>query len=210
MLLDMDGTLLDSEKLWEIGLHDLAVHHGGRMSAQARERMVGGNMADSMDILHTDIGKPWLDAQASTDWLENRMAEIFTEGVPWRPGAAELLAAARAAGVPVALVTATRRHLVEVCLDTLGRDNFDAVVCGDEVPETKPHPAPYLTGAALLGFPAASCVAIEDSPTGVASALAAGCAVLAVPCEVPLDGLGATVTDSLASIDLPYLRSLLL
>ncbi|MBG6137620.1 HAD family hydrolase [Longispora fulva] len=209
VLLDMDGTLLDSEKVWEVALHDLAAHHGGTMTAAARTAMVGASMADSMDILHTDIGRPELDHEYSTDWLESRMVELFSAGVPWRPGAAELIAVLRAQGVPLALVTATRRHLVEVCLDTLGRENFDVVVCGDEVPETKPDPAPYLRAAELLGVDPGRCVAIEDSPTGVASAVAAGCAVLAVPCEVPLAGLGATVADSLVGVDLPFLRTLL-
>jgi beta-phosphoglucomutase-like phosphatase (HAD superfamily) len=83
------------------------------------------------------------------------------------------------------------------------------VVCGDEVDETKPHPLPYLTAAALLGVDVDRCVAIEDSPTGVASAVAAGAAVLAVPCEVDLADLpGVTVVDSLAEVDIAFLSRL--
>jgi HAD superfamily hydrolase (TIGR01509 family) len=77
-------------------------------------------------------------------------------------------------------VTATRRQLVEVALRTIGPENFDAVVCGDEVTRTKPHPEPYLTAARLLGAPIGRCVAIEDSPNGIASARAAGAVVVAV------------------------------
>ena len=127
----------------------------------------------------------------------------------WRPGAAELLASVHTAGVPMALVTATRRHLVEVALQTIGRSHFDAVVCGDEVDETKPHPLPYLTAAKLLGVDIRHCVAIEDSPTGVASAAAAGAAVLAVPCEVELTGTdGVWLVGSLVGVDVGYLRRL--
>ncbi len=104
-----------------------------------------------MAILHADIGQPWRDVTASVTWLEERVKELFADGLVWRPGAAELLAAVTAAAIPAALVTATRRHLVEVALETIGRAHFAAVVCGDEVDQTKPHPKPYLTAADLLG-----------------------------------------------------------
>jgi len=209
VLFDMDGTLVDSEKVWDVGLVELAQRYGGTLSAAARTRMVGTSMTESMTILHDDIGQPWRDPQASVTWLEERMRDLFGAGLIWRPGAAELLAGLRAAGVPMALVTATRRHLVDVALETIGRSSFDAVVAGDEVDETKPHPLPYLTAAALLGVDVRRCVAIEDSPTGVASALAAGAVVLAVPAEVDLSTLaGVTLVASLAEVDLPFLARL--
>jgi HAD superfamily hydrolase (TIGR01509 family) len=162
-----------------------------------------------MDILHTDIEQPWRDPYESVSWLETRVGELFADGLIWRPGASELLAAVRAAGVPTALVTATRRQLVDVALATIGSTNFDVVVCGDEVDRTKPHPEPYLTAAAKLGVDVAHCVAIEDSPTGVASALAAGCVVVAVPCEVALTDPGdAVLVESLEVLDVATLRRL--
>jgi HAD superfamily hydrolase (TIGR01509 family) len=209
VLFDMDGTLVDSEKVWSVGLDELAAHYGGTLSAPARAAMVGTSMAESMQILHTDLGQPWRDPRHSVEWLEARVAELFADGLAWRPGAARLLAELGAAGVPMALVTATRRPLVEVALRTIGRTHFAAVVCGDDVEETKPHPMPYLTAARLLGADVRRCVAIEDSPTGVASARAAGAVVLAVPCEVRLPHLpGVTQVDSLAEVDLAYLADL--
>jgi len=205
----MDGTLVDSEKVWDVGLADLAAHYGGALSVAARQSMVGTSMVESMTILHDDLAQPWRDPTASTRWLEARVMELFADGLVWRPGARDLLAAVRAAGVPTALVTATRRPLVEVALRTIGPENFDAVVCGDEVTRTKPHPEPYLAAAALLGAPIARCVAIEDSPTGVASARAAGARVLAVPCEVALSDVdGVTVVPSLATVDVAFLARL--
>ena len=209
VLFDMDGTLVDSEKVWSVALNELAEHHGGTLSAPARASMVGTSMAESMTILHTDLGRPGLDIAASVAWLEDRMKVLLSEGVLWRPGARELLDELHAAGVPMALVTATRRHLVDVALVTIGAHYFQAVVAGDEVDQTKPHPEPYLTAARLVGASAPGrCVAIEDSPTGIASARAAGCVVLAVPSELELTGEGMTVVDSLAGVDLPYLRRL--
>jgi HAD superfamily hydrolase (TIGR01509 family) len=210
VLFDMDGTLVDSEKIWEVGLTELAEHHGRPLSARARRDMIGTNMAESMRILHADLGLPLTapDMDASVEWLERRVKELFRDGVPWRPGARELLTALRAAEMPLALVTATHRHLVDVALLTIGADNFDAVVAGDEVDETKPHPMPYLTAARLVGAEPARCVAIEDSPNGIRSARAAGCAVLAVPCEIELDPEGVTLVGSLLDVDLDYLRKL--
>ncbi len=206
MLFDMDGTLVDSEKLWDVGLAELAEEYGGRLSAAARAGMVGTSMTESMTILHEDIGQPWRDPDASVVLLEQRVKELFGTGLIWRPGAAELLDRLRTAGVPMALVTATRRHLAEIALETIGTANFQAVVCGDDVDETKPHPMPYLTAAALLGVDIRGCVAIEDSPNGVASALAAGAVVLAVPCEVDLSHLtGVTHVASLVDVDLDFL-----
>jgi HAD superfamily hydrolase (TIGR01509 family) len=209
ILFDMDGTLVDSEKVWSVGLDQLAAHLGGRLSDEARRAMVGTSMSDSMRILHDDLGVV-ADTTQSVRYLEERVSAMFADGLIWRPGAAELLAAVRAAGVPTALVTATRRHLVEVALITLGTANFDAVVAGDDLDETKPHPAPYRTAAELLGTDPSRCVAIEDSPNGIASALAAGCVVVGVPCEVPLGHLtGITLVDSLADLSVDSLRSLL-
>jgi HAD superfamily hydrolase (TIGR01509 family) len=209
VLFDMDGTLVDSEKVWDVALSELAVHAGGELSPPARQAMVGSSMARSMKILHDDLAQPWRDAAADAAWLTDRVYELFGGGLIWRPGAQELLAMVREAGLPTALVTSTGRRLVEVALRTLGRDNFDVVVCGDEVTAAKPDPTPYLIAAEQLGVPIEDCVAIEDSPTGVASARASGAAVLAVPCELELPPMsGVVLRDTLLGVDLAYLAGL--
>ncbi|SCE87798.1 haloacid dehalogenase superfamily, subfamily IA, variant 3 with third motif having DD or ED [Micromonospora marina] len=206
----MDGTLVDSEKLWDVALQELAAVYGGVLSEDARRAIVGTGMADAMRIVHDDLGQPERDVQESADWISARILDLFRTGLRWRPGALALLRAVRVAGIPTALVTSSGRPLVEVALDTLGRDSFDVVVCGDEVGAAKPHPEPYLTAARLLGVPVQRCVAIEDSPTGVASALAAGAAVLAVPAEVPLAPAdGVHQVESLLGADLELLAALL-
>jgi HAD superfamily hydrolase (TIGR01509 family) len=210
VLFDMDGTLVDSEKVWDIALKELATRAGGTLSTAARLAMIGSNMRLTMQILRDDLGQPDRDEAADAEWLTDRVFELFGDGLVWRPGALELLTAVRAAGLPTALVTSTGRRLVEVALDTLGRDNFDVVVCGDEVTSPKPDPEPYRTAAALLGVPIEACVAIEDSLTGLTSAVASGAAVLAVPAELELPETdGVHLRDSLAGVDLDYLTSLL-
>ncbi|RZU48543.1 HAD superfamily hydrolase (TIGR01509 family) [Krasilnikovia cinnamomea] len=206
----MDGTLVDSEKVWDVALIELARLAGGELSRSARHAMVGTTMTRTMQLLRDDLGQPDRDEAADVAWLTGRVFELFTDGLVWRPGAWELLCAVRAAGVPTALVTSTGRKLVEVALDTLGRANFDVVVCGDEVERPKPDPEPYRTAARLLGVPIAACVAVEDSPAGVSSALAAGAAVLAVPVELELPPIdGVHLRESLEGVDPAYLAALL-
>lgn len=209
----MDGTLIDSEKVWDVSLADLATHLGGRLSPEVRDEMIGSNMDATMVMMFTDLGLP-LDQSAMDEgcrFLTKRTEELFHDGLPWRPGAIELLRAVREAGVPSALVTSTERELTEVALDTIGRDFFDVTVCGDEVDgQNKPLPEPYLKAARLLGVDPAACVAIEDSPTGAAAAAAAGCTVLVVPCDVDVPpGERRVIRDSLVGVDVTVLGALL-
>ena len=191
VLWDMDGTLLESEQLWDIGMRELSLHLGGPMSEETRRSTIGGPLDLSVWRAFAGLGlDPTPDEQtAAEDWLNAYMAGLFAQGLRWRPGAQAALDAVRAAGLGQVLVTNTGRRLCDVALETLGRDRFDHTVCGDEVPAGKPDPAPYRRAAELLGLDPAQCLAIEDSPTGATSAEAAGCAVLVVPSLV--DGPGS-------------------
>jgi HAD superfamily hydrolase (TIGR01509 family) len=186
VLWDMDGTLVDSEKVWTISLADTARWLGGELSLEAREAMVGSNMARSLGLMFDDLG---VERDASRmaqaeQYLTARTGELFAAGLEWRPGALDALRMVRAAGWPTALVTNTLRSLTENALDSIGREHFTVTVCGDEVPRGKPDPDPYLRAAELLGVAPESCLAVEDSPTGSTAAERAGCAVLVVPCDV--------------------------
>jgi HAD superfamily hydrolase (TIGR01509 family) len=205
LLVDMDGTLLDSEKVWDVALDDLAAWLGGRLTHEARVAMIGSNLARSVGLVHADLGVQ-ADEGASAGYLLDRAEVLFRTDLVWKPGARELLAQCREAGLPVALVTSTVRRLTEIALSTMGRELFTVSVCGDEVARPKPAPEPYLRAAELLGVAPGACVAIEDSPTGVASAEAAGCAVIAVPSETEVHPAPATwVRDSLVGLTLAEL-----
>jgi HAD superfamily hydrolase (TIGR01509 family) len=205
----MDGTLLDSEKIWDIALEDLANTLGGSLSERARQRMTGSSLAPSIAILHDDLGID-ADPESSAAYLMDRTTELFHTDLVWRPGAAELLRAVHQAGIPAALVTSTHRRLTEIALNLIGRQHFAATVCGDEVGHPKPHPDPYLTALSQLGVQAGDSVAIEDSPLGIASAEAAGCAVIAVPGDIPIAPAPTRVViDSMRSLGVERLEQIL-
>ncbi|OMC29318.1 HAD family hydrolase [Mycobacterium sp. GA-1841] len=211
VLWDMDGTLVDSEKLWDIAMHALYARMGAVLTPEVRETTVGGSSESVMRIVYDDLGlEPDPAAMAaSADWLHDYTGELFDQGLPWRPGAQEMLEALSAAGIPMALVTNTRRDLAERALNSIGRQYFSVTVCGDEVPNGKPAPDPYLRAAELLGLLPADCLAVEDSVTGTTSAEAAGCSVLVVPndIEVP-NGPGRRRAESLGALDVCDLRSI--
>jgi HAD superfamily hydrolase (TIGR01509 family) len=174
-----------------------------------REVVVGGPMTRSAGFLIEVTGADIAVAEL-TVLLNEKFEERIGSGVPLMPGAERLLADLAAHGVPTALVSASHRRIIDQVLVSLGPENFGLSVAGDEVARTKPHPDPYLLAASGLGVDPTRCVVVEDTATGVASAEAAGCRVVAVPSVAPIAAApGRTVVRSLEEVDLVFLRGLL-
>jgi HAD superfamily hydrolase (TIGR01509 family) len=209
VLWDMDGTLVDSEKVWDVSLAALYEKLGGKLSPAVRASMVGSVAENTMLIVYTDLGLD-LDRDAmaeSSRWLNDYTAELFEEGLPWCDGAKELLDSLAAEQTPMALVTNTQRALTERALNGIGRQYFSATVCGDEVRSGKPAPDPYRRAAELLDLSPQDCLAVEDSVTGTTAAERAGCPVLVVPNDVEVPaGSGRCHLSSLAGVDAAQLR----
>jgi HAD superfamily hydrolase (TIGR01509 family) len=142
-------------------------------------------------------------AETVERWMTEGMLERVAAGrVIVRPGARELLAEVAAAGIAHALVTSSQRPFTEAVLASTGM-RFPVMVTGDDVTAHKPDPQPYLLAARLLGVAPGSCVALEDSPNGVASATAAGCLVIAVPSLLPIQPApGRVIAQSLSEVNL--------
>lgn len=177
VLWDMDGTLIDSEPYWIAAETELAARFGVAWSHEDGLQLVGNPLTLSAQIL-IDRGVD-LPVPDVIDYLLARVTAQVRECTPWQPDARALLDATVAAGVPCALVTSSYAMLADAFVSR-APDAFAVVVSGDQVAEGKPHPEPYLTAAARMGVPIERCVAVEDSPAGVASALASGAATLAV------------------------------
>jgi HAD superfamily hydrolase (TIGR01509 family) len=200
VLWDMDGTLVDTEPYWIAEEHQLVERHGGTWTAEHAKALVGHDLRVSAAYIkqHGDVP---LEPDEIVDVLLAGVVARMRSHVPWRPGAFELLRDLRADGVPCALVTMSWTSLAETFLSAAPADSFDVVVTGDRVERGKPHADPYLQAARALGIEPGSCVAIEDSPTGVASAEAAGVPTLAVPHVVPVPAApGRSCAHSLVEV----------
>lgn len=209
VLWDMDGTLVDTEPYWIETEHELVAEFGGTWSHEDAQSIIGFDLLAAGVVLR-ERGGVDLDPPAIVERLLDGVVDrLQRRGVPWRPGASTLLAECREAGIPCALVTMSWRRFADAVMTTVPEGSFVLSMTGDEVDNGKPHPEPYVQASAALGVDPTECVAIEDSRTGVASALAAGCATLGVPHVVTLSAApGLTIVESLAEIDLAFLRSL--
>ncbi|MEW9552129.1 HAD family hydrolase [Nonomuraea sp. NPDC050783] len=215
VLLDLDGTLVDTEGLWWEAVAAVAGRLGRRLGPDDVPHVRGRTAIDTAaHLLHTtptppatalppdtappataplpdakapDGGAP--DDRVPVECLAGRLVDAFAErlarDVPVLPGARELLAGLAAASIPTALVTASPRRVVDLVLPRL-RHSFHLVIADGDTARGKPYPDPYLEAARRLGTSPARCVAVEDSPAGIAAATSAGCRVLAV---TPRSGL---------------------
>ncbi|MEU4983672.1 HAD family phosphatase [Streptomyces sp. NPDC021969] len=209
VLLDMDGTLVDTEGFWWDVEREVFASLGHTLDDSWRHVVVGGPMTRSAGFLIEATGADITLAELSV-LLNDGFEQRIGRDLPLMPGAARLLAELSAHEIPTALVSASHRRIIDRVLTSLGPQHFALTVAGDEVPRTKPHPDPYLAAAAGLGADPARCAVVEDTATGVAAAESAGCHVVAVPSVAPITPAARrTVVASLEEVDLTFLRGLM-
>ncbi|MFE2070465.1 HAD family hydrolase [Streptomyces sp. NPDC059467] len=209
VLLDMDGTLVDTEGFWWDVEVEIFARLGHTLDDSWRHVVVGGPMTRSAGFLIEATGAAITLDEVSVLLNDGFEARIGS-GLPLMPGAQRLLAELYEQQIPTALVSASHRRIIDRVLTRLGSHHFGLSVAGDEVSRTKPHPDPYLLAAAGLGADPARCAVVEDTATGVAAAEAAGCQVVAVPSVAPIaPAERRTVVTSLEEVDLAFLRGLM-
>jgi HAD superfamily hydrolase (TIGR01509 family) len=206
VLFDMDGLLVDSEPLWFEVETQIMARMGGAWTRADQQQLVGGPPSHSLPYMLARAARP-VPEETVARWMADGITDLVRRhGVPMMPGARELVAEVSTAGVPCALVTAAQRDLMEAVLEAIGVA-FDTTVCADDVRNGKPSPEPYLLATGRLGVDPGGCVALEDSPNGIASAEAAGCAVIAVPNVAPVPARsGRVIAASLREVGLDRLR----
>lgn len=179
VVFDCDGTLVDTEVLTRACEEAVLADMGLELTDEHHAAMVGRAWPESSAVLRDQVGVTDLDLYLSE--LRRRWVERFDEVAVFADAVDTALALA-ADGVPVAMCTSSGRVHVDRVLGGLdvGRVPFGAIVTREDTDEHKPRPAPYLLAAARLGADPTRCVAVEDSPTGATSALAAGMAVVVV------------------------------
>lgn len=202
LLFDMDGLLLDSERLALALLAESARQLGIDWDEALGLAMVGRNVRDADALLARRYpGVPRID-ELPAAFRARYDAHIAAHGVALKPGVAAMLERVERHDLPRAVATSTQRERALVKLDRAGlRRRFHAVVGGDEVERGKPAPDIFLAAARALEVAPQHCVVLEDSNAGVRGALAAGMRVVMVPDLLPPDadlaGLGVRILASL-------------
>lgn len=190
VLWDMDGTLVDTEPLWMAAETALVESFGGTWTHEQALGLVGSGLETGAAILQ-NAGVRMAIPEIVDHLSSQVMRDLAAQGPTLRPGALELLTALRGAGVRCAVVTMSLRRMAELIVSALPGAPFELIVSGDEATRPKPFPDAYLQACAALDIDPARAVAIEDSPTGVRAAVAAGVTTIGVPLLVSLVGAGA-------------------
>lgn len=200
-LFDMDGLLLDTERL----AHDSFVETakgfdiGHALASPKFMELIGRNWIENVRQLSGFFTNDAMIAEFRAAW-DIKFAALLEEGVPLRPYAAEVITALVANGTTMAVVTSSNTARARHKLERVGLlDAFVTVIGGDVVPAHKPDPAPYLMGAEAVGVDPQHCAAFEDSDPGVQSATAAGCTVWQIPDMRPKGQAFPDLSQNMAS-----------
>jgi HAD superfamily hydrolase (TIGR01509 family) len=196
VVFDNDGLLLDTESVWTRAEQDLFERRGTEFTPGDKRELVGTSAEIAGGVLERRLGEPGRAAQLIEELNSLVVAEL-EHGVEAMIGARELLGRLRERGTPIGLVSNSPLRFVRRSLELAGLDGrFDVVVSAHEVAAPKPAPDPYLEACRRLGVePGPAVIALEDSPTGVAAARAAGLTVIGVP---SIDGVALDEAHHLA------------
>jgi len=208
VVFDNDGLLLDTESVWTRAEEDLFERRGLEFTPADKLELVGTSAEIAGGILERRLGEPGR-AEELLEELNRLVVAELEHGVEAMVGARELLERLREQGVPIGLVSNSPLRFVKRSIEIVGFEgHFDVVLSAHEVAAPKPAPDPYLEACRRLGVePGPSVVALEDSPTGVAAARAAGLTVIGIPSVkgVELDEahhLAETLLDEIVSLQL--------
>ena len=198
VLFDMDGVILDTEKLYARFWAEAAAALGYPMTYEQALGMRSLSSSAGQAKLESYFG-PGISRDAVRDKRVELMdAYIAVHGVDPKPGIYELLDFLRQQGIPTAITTSSPAQRARAYLQPLGLlEKFDKLCTGYEVAHGKPEPDIYIHGATSLGLRPENCLAIEDSPAGIESAWRAGCMAVLVP---DLDGVCAKTQDRLFAL----------
>lgn len=188
IILDMDGTMFDTESISVDGMQKVAEHYGISVSYDSALEFLGLPSAVIKEKFLEKFGSEFDYENYRKDKIAYQNSVISETGVPVKPGLAELLAFAKEKGIPCAVATSTSRERVE---DLISRaklnEAFDAVICGEDAKNGKPNPDIFLIAAEKLGLSIENCLIVEDSRNGILAASKAGATAILVPDLIPAD-----------------------
>jgi HAD superfamily hydrolase (TIGR01509 family) len=180
VVFDLDGVLVDSEKVWDDARRELAAERGVPWPEDATRAMMGMSSPEWSRYMHEAIGLPEPAAEINREVVA-WMKRLYRRELPVIPGALEAVRRT-AASFRLGLASSSNRPLIDLVLELTGlAPCFEATVSSEEVARGKPAPDVYLEAARRLGHEPARCAAVEDSSNGLRAAHAAGMRVLAFP-----------------------------
>jgi HAD superfamily hydrolase (TIGR01509 family) len=202
---DMDGLFLDSEPQWHLSQQEICARYSYSWDDDDQRICIGGPLSRVGDYISEICAHDMTGSEVVQELTEMMLVKLSTKAI-LMPGAFDAVERVRKV-MPVALVSASPRILMDAALTTLPANFFQFSISADDVARTKPFPDPYIEAAKRMGVTTGSCVVFEDSLTGIASAKSAGCAIVAVPhyVEVALAPKVRAVT-SLEDVSLEFLE----
>ncbi len=206
LLIDMDGTLVETESRWWAAERRVMEMHGSTWEEDDQNQAIGGPLFKVVEYMGA---KANVSSEIIFKQIVDEMLESFSQfKSDLLPGWENIIQEAREQGIKTALVTASNRVLADALLiNNSFQKYFDLVVTSDDVVETKPHPEPYLSAARHFGLDVLDCLAFEDSNTGITSSLGAGIPTIALPDRVLLDSRrGMKILSGLKGLSIDDLK----
>mgnify|MGYP000867660848 FL=1 len=207
ILFDHDGTLVDTEPVWAAAKVALAAEFGGTWTEQDTLDCLGLSMQFTLDRLR-ERGVNLPDEEINNLLVAKVHETLAQQPVEFLPGIERFLAEVREAQISAAIVTNATTSVARRTADAAPEGTFSVIIGNDETTHPKPNPQPYLLAAERLGVDPTQCVALEDSPSGVRSATAAGMRVIVVPGELEVPAELGTVRLKHEELTLQAVRSL--
>lgn len=196
VVFDCDGLLVDSEPAWTVGESTIFAENGFDFGPEQKQLVIGKSISGGCEAMATYFGRPGTGAELVEQLLDLVLGEL-RKGIEPLPGVIELIDALHGR-VPIGVASNSNRALLDVSLAGSGlADRFDTTVSADDVEHHKPHPDLYLEAFRRLDADPLRGVALEDSPTGIASARASGAFVLVVPSMPGREHDGDLIVSSL-------------
>lgn len=207
ILFDHDGTLVDTEPVWAAAKVALTAEFGGTWTEQDTLDCLGLSMQFTLDRLR-ERGVNLPDEEINDRLVAKVRETLAQQPVEFLPGIERFLSEVREAQIPAAIVTNATTSVARRTANAAPEGTFSVIIGNDETTHPKPDPQPYLLAAERLGVDPTQCVAIEDSPSGVRSATAAGMRVIVVPGELEVPAELGTVRLKHEELTLEAVRAL--
>lgn len=187
LLVDQDGTLIDSEPIWEDVEFRFTEELGGTLTRELRDSFIGGPIEHTARSIHKLTGTELSQEEIAQTIIERVALTIENEGACWLPGVSDFLESMKSLHIPIVVVTASVHRIADAVMVDCPVDAITTVIAGDDVDKVKPDPEGYIKAAHILGLQPEDCIAIEDSRPGMTAAYASGARTIIVPGHQKLD-----------------------